>query len=130
MTLPNACKAVPGAPVPSQFLTWVREDEEVAAEYMKARDIGYRLMADEVMDISDNPQEGQRRTVTTGPDGVITVVVHDDMFNHRQLRVNTRKWMLSKVLPKLYGDRITPEQAANTEAVAEALRAIAERLPV
>src|ERR1700757_750456 len=28
---------------------------------------------------------------------------------HRRLRVDTRKWMLAKALPKIYGDKLTAE---------------------
>jgi hypothetical protein len=28
---------------------------------------------------------------------------------HRRLQVDTRKWLLSKALPKIYGDKLTAE---------------------
>ena len=28
------------------------------------------------------------------------------MLGHRKLQIDTRKWMLSKMLPKIYGDKL------------------------
>ena len=71
---------------------WPREYSvpyaELKKQYASAREIGYILMAEDVIDIADNS------AVAAGaPDP--------------RLRVETRKWLLSKVLPKIYGDKQT-----------------------
>ena len=63
------------------------QDTEFGARYRFAREIGYARMADEILEIADAP------------------VTNDDM-QQRRLRIDTRKWLLSKVLPKIYGDRV------------------------
>ena len=50
-------------------------------------------MADELIEIADNP-ETEAASV-----------------NRDWLKVDTRKWLLSKALPKLYGDRLTAEMS-------------------
>jgi hypothetical protein len=72
-----------------------------AAQYARARDLGLDAMADELLEISDTPQMGQKVTEKASGEEVTT----GDMIEHRRLRVDTRKWYLSKVAPKKYGDR-------------------------
>ena len=68
-------------------LGWVRDDRDGFAErYARARDIGYEVMADELIDIADGGSDDWQRD---------------------RLRVDARKWLLAKALPKRFGDRMT-----------------------
>lgn len=67
---------------------WVVEDYEgFAAQYTRARDIGLDCVADEVFEIADDGADHQRD----------------------RLRFDARRWYLSKLAPKRYGDKITQE---------------------
>ena len=33
-------------------------------------------------------------------------IIYQDATNHRRLQIDTRKWLLSKLLPKKYGDKL------------------------
>lgn len=83
----------------STVLLWVKEHKDFANQYARAREIGYQLLADEIVEISD---DGSNDTYTTenGP------AVNHDVIARSRLRVDTRKWMLSKMLPKVYGEKI------------------------
>jgi hypothetical protein len=37
------------------------------------------------------------------------MTLNSDVVAHKRLQVDTRKWLLSKVLPKIYGDKIVQE---------------------
>jgi hypothetical protein len=75
-------------PLAGTVCNWVETNAELKKQYASAREIGYILMAEDVIDIADNS------AVAAGaPDP--------------RLRVETRKWLLSKVLPKIYGDKQT-----------------------
>ena len=39
------------------------------------------------------------------------------MIEHRRLQVDTRKWMLSKMLPKVYGDKQQVEVTGSLDVV-------------
>ena len=87
----------------SKFHRWIINDiDGLANQYAHARDIGLDQMADELLEISDT-FDIQSREVAT-PSGQ-TVAVNEDALGHRKLRVDTRKWYLSKLAPKRYGDR-------------------------
>lgn len=89
-------------------------DSPFFPQYARSREIGYHGMFDEIKEIADTPQEGV--TVKDGPNGTETRT--GDMIEHRRLRVDSRKWMLAKALPKIYGDKIELEHSASDELLA------------
>jgi hypothetical protein len=94
-------------PPESTVREWVIDDREgFAAQYARSRDIGLDSLADEIVEIADTPQLGVKTKI--GEDGK-TETTEGDMIEHRRLRVDSRKWYLSKVAPKRYGDRVTQE---------------------
>lgn len=66
-------------------MQWASDNESFAAQYARARDIGWRVFAERLHDTS--------RDMTIPAD-------------HKRIMVDTDKWMLSKMLPKIYGDRL------------------------
>lgn len=100
----NAICKDDGFPAESTVRAWALDDVDgFAAKYARARAIGYEKLAEELLQISDTPQTGVIRTIKA--DGT-EEVKHADMIEHRRLRVDSRKWMLSKMLPKVYGDKL------------------------
>ena len=75
--------------------------EGFAAQYARARSIGYERLADEILTISD---DGLNDTYTDENGNVRT---DQDVIARSRLRVDSRKWMLAKMLPKVYGDKVT-----------------------
>lgn len=114
-----------GMPAHPTVLGWVLDDVNgFGDQYARSRQIGLDVMAEELMEIADTPVEGERREETA--DG--TKVVREDMLGHRRLQVDTRKWYLSKLAPKKYGDRTAmeltgadggPVQISDTERAAK-----------
>lgn len=85
---------------------WALNDiEGFGALYTKAREIGYHSMADEIFEIADDGRNDwmARHNERTGE---TDQVPNHEHINRSRLRVDTRKWFLSKVLPKIYGDKI------------------------
>jgi transposase-like protein len=86
---------------PRTILDWTRANEAFSAQYTRAREVGYKLLADEIIDIADEKEvqvryEGEDTTLDLSPTAIA----------RNRLRVDTRKWMLSKMLPKIYGDKL------------------------
>lgn len=79
------------------------EYEEFYKQYARAREIQAENMFDEILDISDDGSN-DFMTITKGD---ISYNVEDrEVTNRSKLRVDTRKWYLSKVLPKKFGDKL------------------------
>lgn len=90
-------------PAESTVRAWALEDREgFSAQYARAREIGYHAMADELMDIADN---GMNDWMERRGEEDAGWVANGEHIQRSRLRVDTRKWMLSKVLPKVYGDK-------------------------
>lgn len=84
----------------SVILGWVKDNKAFSDQYTRAREIGYQLLADEIIEISDDSRgdtwvddDGNERTDT-------------ERVARSKLRMDSRKWMLSKMLPKMYGDKV------------------------
>ena len=85
-------------------LKWMNDDKNgFLAQYARAKESQADMMADEMIDIAD---ETNHDTITT-EDG--REIQNSEWINRSRLRVDTRKWIASKLKPKKYGDRITQE---------------------
>lgn len=97
-SLRKACRELNG-PDPSTVLRWTEEFAPFAQQYADARARGYAMLADELIEIADD-SSGDTIETEDGPR-------HNAEFAARsRLRLDTRKWMLSKMLPKVYGDKL------------------------
>lgn len=82
----------------------VEPDSPFATQYARAREAGYTKLGDELLDIADDSRNDymtKRRE-----DGAVDQVVNREVIARSQLRIETRKWMLARMLPKVYGDRV------------------------
>ncbi len=83
-----ADKAMPGL---STVLGWLFDDkhEGFPEQYARAREAQAELRADEITDIADGVEHGASEAVQAA-----------------RLRVDARKWIAAKLLPKRYGDKV------------------------
>lgn len=96
-SLRSAAKAVGvGA---STVIDWTQAHPEFGEQYARARQIGYQLLADELIEIADD-SSGDVVETEDGPRP------NSEFTARSRLRLDTRKWMLSKMLPKVYGDKL------------------------
>jgi hypothetical protein len=92
-------------PHESTVRAWALEDRDgFSTQYTKAREIGYQSMADELMEIAD---DGRNDWMERRGEEDAGWQANGEHIQRSRLRVDTRKWMLSKVLPKIYGDKVT-----------------------
>lgn len=105
-TLRQICRDE-GMPSPSTVIGWAKDDfgPGFAEQYARARELGYAVMAEELVEIADDGANDW--TVREGRE----VVDHEHVTRSR-LRVDTRKWLLAKALPKVYGEKIAHTGAA------------------
>jgi len=98
-SLRSICEA-DGMPSEVTVRSWALNDwHGFSAQYSRARELGYHKMADDLMDIADDGRNDYIET-DVGP------VLNSEHVQRSRLRVDTRKWMLSKTLPKIYGDKL------------------------
>ena len=90
----RAICAQEGMPSTSTVLSWLEDADkkEFAEQYAHARAKAYKMLADEILEDASPKSEDS------------AVLVARD-----RLLVDTKKWMLSKMLPKIYGDKVQAE---------------------
>ena len=75
-----------GMPSEGAVRAWAREDRDgFAARYRHARDLLLEYWSDQIVDLADQGDLDPR---------------------DRQVRIDVRKWLMSKLAPKRYGDRL------------------------
>lgn len=102
-------------PARSTVIAWVYEDKGVEKDdkgqiiqegfsyhYDKARNIALDIMADDILDIADDGSNDWMEKEFK--DGGSAIVLDKEAVMRSRLRVDARKWYLSKMAPKRYGD--------------------------
>jgi hypothetical protein len=87
----------------STVIRWTYANEAFRAAYARARADLVEFWADELVEISDDGTNDRR----TDADGVERVDF--DHIQRSKLRVDARKWLMAKLVPKTYGDRTAHE---------------------
>lgn len=84
---------------PTVFYRWLSEPG-FREKYTDARKVQAEIMATEIIQIADDASND------TFVDADGRVRLDNAAVARARLRVDTRKWILSKVLPKVYGDKV------------------------
>ena len=88
-----------GMPTSTTFYDWIDNDKEKALHYARACEERADVIFDEIFDIADN----------TDNDTIFTnkgEIPNSEWIARSRLRVDARKWALSKMNPKKYGDKL------------------------
>ncbi len=93
--------ALDGMPAQSTIMVWLDgKHPDFTEQYARAREAQADKLAEEILSIADDGRsdtyldaEGNERTDT-------------EVIQRSKLRVDTRKWLASKMAPKKYGDKV------------------------
>lgn len=107
---------------------WIDQDRPpgIAARIQRARVAGYMAMADEILEISDDGRNDWMERLNYNG-GTPELVPNGEHINRSRLRVDTRKWILTKMLPKVFGDSSRVELAAD-KSLADILQSREDKL--
>ncbi len=89
-------------PEPRTIFRWLASNESFRQQYARAKESQAEVLAEEILEISDDATNDYTET----EDGAI---LNHENIQRSRLRVDSRKWLLSKLLPKKYGDRVQQE---------------------
>ena len=81
----NAICRTPGYPSPQLFRFHVVDDPALASRYARARNVGLDHQAEQIVEIAQDDKRDP---------------------NARRVEIDARKWLLSKMRPDKYGDRV------------------------
>lgn len=102
-SLRTVCK---GEEMPSlaTVFKWFRTQEGFVEQYARAKEESADAMAEDILDIADDGTNDWME-IETKNGGVQTVLNHEHV-QRSKLRVDSRKWLMAKMKPKKYGDKI------------------------
>jgi len=96
-------------PAMTTVFKWLRENEEFKTQYDIAVEERTEAMAEDILDIADN---GTNDWMEANGDDNAGYRLNGEALQRSRLRVDTRKWHMSKMKPKKYGDKIQQEITA------------------
>lgn len=94
---------------------WRHRVESFRTQYAMAKLEQADLLAEECLDIADDNSNDSRIDPETGYE-----VCNTEFIARARLRIDTRKWLAAKLLPKQYGT-ITDEKKSMSESIVEKL---------
>lgn len=97
--------AAENMPAKSTVFRWLSSNESFRDQYARAREAQAEYLADELLDIADDGKnDWMERHNRDGE--MIGWQENGEAVSRSKLRVDARKWTLSKLLPKKYGDKL------------------------
>ena len=77
---------------------WLNESETLSKQYTRAREEQAETFVDEILDIADDNKDD------TYLDENGKLIINQEVIARSRLRVDSRKWIASKLKPKRFGD--------------------------
>lgn len=100
----------PNFPHKCTVLDWIRENEEFSNQYTKAKELQADHIFDQILEIADDDSQDDLFVGGDDESGASAKRVQNSEFIARsKLRVDARKWVVARLLPRKYGDRIAQE---------------------
>jgi len=93
----------------SRFFEWIDKDEEKQKQYARVTELRAEALLDEMFDIVDE----------TSHDTIITErgeIPNGEWMQRSRLRYDARKWLIGKLNPKKYGDKIQTEHSGEIKS--------------
>lgn len=118
-SLESICREIESAPSARTVYRLIDADEELCQRYTRAKEAQLQILADQLIDLADTDRICEK--VTIKADGSREVVILDQV-ERTKVQIDTRKWLLAKLNPKKYGEKI--QQDVNVTGQLQ----IAERL--
>ena len=88
--------------IPSRFTVykWLAENDSFADQYARATDVRTEELADEIFEIADDASNDWMTNAKGDK------VLNAEHVQRSRLRIDARRWALSKMNPRKYGDKL------------------------
>ena len=92
---------------------WLAAHKEFRDQYARAREARADAMAEEILEISDDDSDDAITDPESGATRLNTEFVARSRLKvdtrSSRLKVDTRKWLMARMAPKVYGDKVSQE---------------------
>jgi hypothetical protein len=93
-------------PDKSTVMRWLATHKEFRDQYASAREAQADYYAEEIIEIAD---DGSNDWMERKRGEETIEVENHEVIGRSRLRVDTRKWLMARMAPKKYGDRVMQE---------------------
>jgi len=93
----------------STIMLWLTEDTVLSEMYALGKEAQADYMADEMLEIADDGRNDYMEQVGDDDVGGLAFKLNGEHINRSRLRVDTRKWLASKLKPRKYADKVHAE---------------------
>ncbi len=114
--LKRLCEMYDDMPDRSNIRLWRHKYPEFRAQYAQAKSEQLEFLTEEILEIADDSQNDWMESFDKEGQS-IGWKLNGDHVQRCKLRVDTRKWLASKLAPKIYGDKLSDLQ--NTQDLAK-----------
>ncbi|HAT8858971.1 TPA: hypothetical protein F8A23_08740 [Legionella pneumophila] len=97
------CFEHPHWPCQDTLFAWLKAYPEFSEQYAQAKRCQVELLIDEILEISDDVSQDQYTNE------VGALVPNPPAISRARLKIDTRKWLACKLVPKVYGNKIEIE---------------------
>jgi hypothetical protein len=109
------------------FNKWLIDDDGLSTQYAHACEVRAENIFEDILSIADESENDVKRD----KDG--KEIINGEVIQRSRLRVDARKWYLSKLSPKKYGDKIdvnsnNVNHNINQDLTAEDIKKISDNL--
>lgn len=106
-------------PTQKTFFDWLHEDEEKVKQYARACELRAEQIFEDILEIADETQ-GDKKYTESGE------IIDSEYVARSRIKIDARKWMLGKMNPKKYGDKL--DMTTDGKAIQSAPSAINVRI--
>lgn len=105
----------------SELYKWLGENPSFADQFARAKNESAESLADELIDIAEDGRNDweERENAKTGE---TYIALNREAIERSRLRIDARKWVASKLLPKKYGDRLQTDNETRVTVVLRDMR--------
>lgn len=107
-TLTDILKA-PGMPSETAVYEWRKAQPEFAEAFARAREDQMQAWSDQIISLADEASSDYRieAEAEISADGTVKAKFDRRHVDRAKLMIDTRKWLMAKILPAVFGDRQT-----------------------
>ncbi len=122
--LARLCATYEDMPAKITVNEWRYKYADFAAQYAQAKLTQADLLAEEMLDIADDGTNDWMESF--GDEGEIGYKLNGEHVQRSRLRIDTRKFLAAKLLPKAYGDKVGEEKTENKSVIEMLIDKLAE----
>ncbi len=118
--LDSLCKLFPHFPNPANIFRWIIKHDDFREMYESAREQQCNVMADQILSVAyDDSQDAIETENGTKING--------EFVNRSRLKIDSLKWLLTKLQPRKYGDRVQNDTSISFVPHEDALRLLEKK---